>query len=161
MSSGSIVRRHVGECWGQGGVCVRMWACLRALPFMWRGGGTAVKELLGQTFGCPWQCTLGGTGLLKGPLRVLLFRGTKASASLIDVNSAAFVPKALRHAEWKIWPLARVRERFQTPLAISGQRTSKRAPKKQGRRYQGVPVGWREEQCEAPSSAPASFDTTN
>lgn len=147
-------RRMLRARWS---VCVHM--CLRALQCMWRCGGTAVKALLGQTFGCPWQCTLGGAGLLKGPLRVLLFHGTKASAGLIDVNSAAFVPKALRHAEWEIWPLPRVRDRFQTPLAVSGQRASGRAPK----RRVAVPgcTGGREEQREAPSSAPASFDTTN
>lgn len=54
MWSGAIVRRRAGECRGQGGVCVRACERLRAQPCSWRGGGTAFKGPLGQTFGCPW-----------------------------------------------------------------------------------------------------------
>lgn len=57
--------------------CVCTWMCLRTLSCMWHGRGRPVKGLPGQTFRCPWQCTPGGAGLVKGPLRVLRSPGQK------------------------------------------------------------------------------------
>lgn len=61
--------------------CVCEWVCVCAPPCVWHGRGTSVKGLPGQTFGCPWQCTPGGAGLVKGPLRVLHSPGQKLGPS--------------------------------------------------------------------------------
>lgn len=114
--------------------------CVCALSCVWHGRGTSVKGPPGQTFGCPWQCTPGGAGLVQGPLPSPPFPRTKARAQLKDVNSVAFVPKAQRHAEWEIWPLVRVRLCFWTPLAVSGS-SGQRVSERMG--GDGVGVRWR------------------
>lgn len=72
------------------GACGRMlrarWSvyaceCECTLLCMWHGRGTSVKGPPGQTFGCPWQCTPGGAGLVQGPLRVLHSPGQKLGPS--------------------------------------------------------------------------------
>lgn len=133
---------HAGECWGQGGVCMRVsvCACVRALLCMWHGRGTSVKGPLGPDVWLPLtvRSRRGWSGA--GPTPSPPFPRTKAIAQLKDVNSAAFVPKAQRHAEWEIWPLPKVRLCFWTPLAVSGNSGGKKVTERIG--WSGCEPAW-------------------
>lgn len=134
---------HAGECWGQGGLCMRVSMRVRAaVRVTWQG--YISQRAAGPDVWLPLtvHSRRGWSG--EGPTPSPPFPRTKARAQLIDVNSVAFVPKAQRHAEWEIWPLLRVRLCFWTPLAVSGrsgQRVSERMRGKgEGVRWRGVEV---------------------
>lgn len=120
--------------------CVCVWACVRALLCMWHGRGTSVKGPLGPDVWLPLtvRSRRGWSGA--GPTPSPPFPRTKAIAQLKDVNSAAFVPKAQRHAEWEIWPLPKVRLCFWTPLAVSGNSGGKKVTERIG--WSGCESAW-------------------
>lgn len=119
MWSGGIVWCNAGECWGQGGVCMHVSVCVRAVVRVtWQG--YISQRAAGPDVWLPLtvHSRRGWSG--EGPTPSPPFPRTKAKAQLIDVNSVAFVPKAQRHAEREIWPLPRVRLCLWTRLAVSG-----------------------------------------
>lgn len=149
MWSGGIVRRHAGECWGQGGVCAHVSVCACADQRgdgSQRAAGTDVWLPLTVHSGRGWSAE----GAAPGPP----LPRHKGKRRFDRCEFCSFCAQRLETCSVRNLTFGESQSLRSESESTSIQTTGG------GTRVHRWVGGW-DEQCEEPSCAPASFDTTN